>query len=189
MGSSITSSRDHAHATGRCILRQPIKVPCTFICNAPATFYATFHDTYGDKPATLQRHELPNRDTALTIHCKKETNSNFPACRISPHLDSTSGEIIYHLVVGSDYRSRWHRPYPNIYCLRYSTFVFVALYMFDQMFVAASSQQRIDRIAYGAHALRSVSGGFVVGLCIVDLYIQDDVNIPISLQRSQSNYN
>ena len=33
-----------AHATGRCILRQP-KVPCTTHCNAPGTFYATFHDT------------------------------------------------------------------------------------------------------------------------------------------------
>ena len=65
----------------------------------------------------------------------------------------------------------------------------MAICMFNQTFVAASSQQQIDRIAYGVHTLGSVSGGFVDGLCIVDLYIQDDVNIPISLQRSQSNYN
>ena len=63
MGSSITSSRDHAHATGRCILRQPIKVHIP--CEAPATFYATFHDTYGGNPAILQNDVLPDRDTKL----------------------------------------------------------------------------------------------------------------------------
>ena len=41
--------------------------------------------------------------------------------------------------------------------------------MFNQTFVAASSQQQIDRIAYGVHTLGSVSGGFVDRPCIVDL--------------------
>ena len=65
----------------------------------------------------------------------------------------------------------------------------MAICMFNQTFVAASSQQQIDRIAYGVHTLGSVSGGFVVSPCIVDLYNQDHVNILISLQHSQSNYN
>ena len=70
VGGSIAWSRDHAHATGRCILRQPIKVHIP--CEAPATFYATFHGTYGGNPAILQNDVLPDRDTKLTIYHDKE---------------------------------------------------------------------------------------------------------------------
>ena len=67
MGGAITLSRDNAHATGRCILRQLVKIPCTVPCNTPATFYATFYDTYGGKPAPLQYDQLPDIDNELII--------------------------------------------------------------------------------------------------------------------------
>ena len=40
-------------------------------------------------------------------------------------------------------------------------------YVFNQTFVAASSQQQIDNIAYGAHALGSVSGGLLTVLALL----------------------
>ena len=66
VGGAITRSRDNAHAAGRCILRQPVKVFCTVRCIAPATFYATFYDAYGGKPGTLQYDQLPDREIKLT---------------------------------------------------------------------------------------------------------------------------
>ena len=45
VGDAITWSRGNAHATGRCVLPQPVNVICTVPCNVPATFYATVLDT------------------------------------------------------------------------------------------------------------------------------------------------
>ena len=73
-GGAITWSQGNAHATGRCILRQPVKVSCTVPCNAPATLYATFHDTYGGKPATLQY----DRDNKLIVLYEKEQTKVAP---------------------------------------------------------------------------------------------------------------
>ena len=81
VGGAITWSRDNAHATGRCVIRQPVDVlcnvphdvpatfratslqrsmyrssqrPCNVLCNAPATFYVTFLTTSLQR--SMQRH-------------------------------------------------------------------------------------------------------------------------------------
>ena len=93
-GGAITWSLDNAHPPDRCFLRQPVKVPGTVPCNAPATLYATFHNTYGGKPATLQYDQLPESDNKLIIQYEKEQaqvslRTVFLRICISPHLDST----------------------------------------------------------------------------------------------------
>ena len=49
VGDVIPRLRGNAHATGRCVLRQPVNILCTFPCNVLSKFYATFPNAYFGK--------------------------------------------------------------------------------------------------------------------------------------------
>ena len=76
VGGAIFWSWDKAHATSMCVLRQPVTVPCTYLCTAPATLYATFRDTYVGHAPTLQYDKLSDTRRDNDINMQYSTRKN-----------------------------------------------------------------------------------------------------------------